>query len=333
MKRIAGVAGLAILIYPTLCAQEPAAWKDPSPHTPQFVTVEENVRLEVLDWGGSGRPVVFLAGLGNTAHVFDDFAPKLTDRYHVYGITRRGFGASSAPDAGYGADRLADDVLAVIDSLKIEKPVLAGHSLGGEELSSIGNRHPERVAGLIYLDAGYSYAFDNGKGMTTEDQQALAKNPPPSGPLPLAADRASFAAFSAWFERTNGYHPPESEVRQLFSARPDGGVGFPRTKPQVPQAILAGFKKFAEIHAPVLAIFAVPHDTPPWLNSAQESVRTKYESINGDFGALVEKQVKAFEEGLTGARVVRIANANHYVFITNAEPVLREMRGFLAQSK
>ena len=96
-------------------APEDPPWQDPSPHTVQFVTVEENVRLEVLDWGGSGRPLVLLAGQGNTAHVFDDFAPKLTPQYHVYGITRRGYGESSAPDSGYSADRLGDDVLAVLD--------------------------------------------------------------------------------------------------------------------------------------------------------------------------------------------------------------------------
>jgi len=39
----------------------------------------------------------------------------------------RGFGSSSAPSSGYGADRLGDDVLAVIDTLAISKPVLAGH--------------------------------------------------------------------------------------------------------------------------------------------------------------------------------------------------------------
>ncbi len=69
-----------------------------SPHTVQMVPVGEGVSLEVLDWGGTGRPLVLLAGLGDTAHVFDTFAPKLTGRYHVYGITRRGRGASSAPE-------------------------------------------------------------------------------------------------------------------------------------------------------------------------------------------------------------------------------------------
>ena len=75
-------------------SQPHGSYQDPSPHTVQFVAVAQNVRLEVLDWGGIGRPVVLLAGGGNTAHIFDEFATKLTASYHVYGITRRGFGAS-----------------------------------------------------------------------------------------------------------------------------------------------------------------------------------------------------------------------------------------------
>lgn len=141
-------------------AQNENPWQDPSPHSVQSVAVEEKVKVEVLDWGGGGRSLVLLAGLGNTAHVFDDFAPKLVSAgYRVYGITRRGYGASSTPETGYSADRLGDDVLAVIDALKLDRPVLVGNSLAGEELSSVGSRHPEKVAGLIYLDAAYSYAY------------------------------------------------------------------------------------------------------------------------------------------------------------------------------
>jgi non-heme chloroperoxidase len=133
-----------------------------SPHKFQMVSVEKGVSLEVLDWGGSGRPLVLLAGLGDTAHVFDDLAPKLTASYHVYGITRRGRGASSAPEpnaTNYSADRLGEDVLAVIDALHLNKPVIAGHSMAGEELSYIGSGHPEKVTGLIYLEAAYPYAL------------------------------------------------------------------------------------------------------------------------------------------------------------------------------
>src|SRR5882724_13191400 len=124
---------LILLLAVGACAQQSSAW-DPSKHVTQFVTVEEGVRLEVLDWGGRGRAVVLLAGSGNSAHVFDEFAPKLVQFCHVYGITRRGFGASSQPASGYDDQRLADDVLGVIDSLGIAAPVVVGHSMAGGEL-------------------------------------------------------------------------------------------------------------------------------------------------------------------------------------------------------
>src|SRR5579863_8409017 len=69
-------------------------WHDPSKHRVQFVTVEDGVRLEVLEWGGSGRPVVLLAGLGFTAHVFDGFAEKLANSCHVYGVTESAAGGA-----------------------------------------------------------------------------------------------------------------------------------------------------------------------------------------------------------------------------------------------
>jgi non-heme chloroperoxidase len=165
MKHRVRVAASALLLFfltAGASAQQPASWHDPSPHTVQFIAVDKDVKLEVLDWGGSGHPLVLLTGLGNTAHVFDDFALQLTPQYPVYGITRRGYGTSSAPAPDkdtYSADRLGDDVLAVLDALKLDRPVLVGHSIAGEELSSIGSRHPERVAALIYLDAAYEAAY------------------------------------------------------------------------------------------------------------------------------------------------------------------------------
>ena len=141
-----GLFGLAVVAATaSLSAQ-------PTPKT-QFVQVEPDVRLEVLDWGGHGRAVVLLAGGGDTAHVYDELARKLTPAHHVVGITRRGFGASSRPQTGYSSTSLGDDILRVLDALKIEKPVLIGHSVAGDEMSSIGARRSDRIAGLIYLDA------------------------------------------------------------------------------------------------------------------------------------------------------------------------------------
>ena len=245
------------------------AWKDPSPHSSRFVTVDTDVKLEVLEWAGpqdrNVRTLVLVPGLGNTAHIFDTVAPKLAARYRVVGVTRRGFGASSAPASGYGADRLGDDVLAVTEALKISKPVLVGHSLGGEELSSIGSRHPDKVAGLVYLDAGYSYAF-----------------------------------YAPGLEPVGGPQPGQQQLPPLVAA------------------IFDGMQRYTEIPPPILAIYALPHAPPvpdPTLDAKGEAI------------------AKAFEAALPNARVVRIPQANHFVFMSHEADVLREMETFLAALK
>jgi non-heme chloroperoxidase len=150
---------------------------DSGPPKVQFVSVEKNVKLEVIDWGGTGQPLILLPGLGDTAHVFDSFAIKLSSNYHVFGITPRGFGASSAPSpepANYSADRLGDDIVAVIDALRLDRPILAGHSVAGEVLSAVGARHPDKVSALIYIDAGYAYAlYDQAHGDLVLDSIGL----------------------------------------------------------------------------------------------------------------------------------------------------------------
>jgi pimeloyl-ACP methyl ester carboxylesterase len=322
-----------IVICPVfLAAQEPAVWYDPSPHSVQFIKVDGDVRLEVLDWGGSGRPLVLLAGLGNTAHIFDNFAPKVASEYHVYGITRRGYGASSAPDSGYDADRLGADVISVLDSLKLIKPVLIGHSVAGEELSDVVSVQPDRIAGLIYLEAGYAYAFDNGKGWTIEEMLGAQKLPSTTGPS--AADRASFSAYQVWVSRVGGFDYPEAELRQLYNPTANGAVGRARTPARIPQAIMDGHKKFTVIACPTLAIFVTPEDNRPVLSRIDDTAaRASAQTVLESFDKNRQKQSEAFETGVPSAHVVRIANTSHYVFLSNEADVLTEMRAFLANLK
>jgi pimeloyl-ACP methyl ester carboxylesterase len=315
-------------------ATKETAWPlDSSPHKVQFITVDKDVKLEVLDWGGTGQPVVLLAGLGNTAHVFDQFAPKLTANYHVYGITRRGFGASSAPaptDQNYSADRLGDDVLAVIAALKLNRPVLVGHSIAGEELSSIGSRYPEKVAGLIYLDAGYGYAYyDRSRGDLRIDSLELRKEldqlismPGPRTLKPLVQEtlQTSLPRLQKDLEEL------QKELQTLSDKSPDV-TSTPET-PQMPnagQAIIDGEEKYTEIKCPVLAIFAVPHDLGPMFKK-DPAERAVAESMDLD---RTTAQSKAFQAGVPSARVVRLPNANHYVFNSNEADVLREMKAFI----
>src|SRR6186713_2554281 len=129
-------------------APSAAQWRDSSPHEIRFVTVDSTVRLEVLDWGGAGRPIVFV-GCYLTAHVYDDIAPKLTDQFHVYAVTRRGVGASDHPATGYDPQRRAGDILTVINALRMQKPMLIGNSCGGDILHAVGAEQPDRLGGLV----------------------------------------------------------------------------------------------------------------------------------------------------------------------------------------
>jgi pimeloyl-ACP methyl ester carboxylesterase len=150
---------------------------DTSGHKVSFVTVEPDVQLEVLDWGGTGTTLVLLTGIGDNAHVFDEFAYQFNDRFHVIGITRRGFGRSSQPAHGYDLDTRARDDITVLDKLNIREAVFVGHSVAGTELNKIAAVYPDRVRKLVYLDA-----LDIGSGGWT----TLPQPPPP--PEDTAAD-------------------------------------------------------------------------------------------------------------------------------------------------
>ena len=320
---------LVSLIAPVY-SHQPSAWKDPSPHKQRFVAVEKNVRLEVLDWGGSGRPLVLLAGGGDTAHVFDDFAPKLTPSFHVYGITRRGFGESGFSATEDGADRLGDDVFTVLESLKLNGPVLVGHSLAGEELSSVGNGHPNSVAALVYLDAAYPYAFDNGKGPTMKQIQEISGPQPPS---PGESDLASFRALQQYYLRVLGFTYPEGELHEQWNSNSDGRVGKHRDFPgdATIMSAVTKYKKYAGIPVPALVIFAIPHSQGKWVdNNADPKVHEAAAAYTAALTPLTESQEKAFEDGVPNARVVRLRGAHHYVFLSNESDVLREMRLFLS---
>lgn len=298
---------------------------DLSPHTVQMVSVEKDVSLEVLDWGGGGRPLVLLTGLGDTAHVFDEFAAKLTVSYHVYGITRRGRGASSAPEpnaTNYTADRLGEDVLAAINALHLDKPVIAGHSIAGEELSYIGSHHPEKVAGLIYLEAGFPYAlYDQANGELELDAIELRNQ------LRQFIDGYSLEPVKDCDSIIADLERVEKEVKeqeQDTGSLPPTPVS-PRMTPDL-FAIMEGRERFTTIRAPALVIFA-DGDNPVSGDSRQSSGQAMRQTL---MKRNKEQQYAAFARQVPSAHVVRIPHATHYVFRSNEADVLREMNTFIA---
>lgn len=115
--------------------------RDKSPHKSGFVTAN-GIKMNCLDWGGTGDVIILLAGLGNDAHIFDELAPNFTDRFHVIGLTRRGFGETDRPAKGYETTTRVEDIRAFMDVTKIMRAHLVGHSLAGDEMTLFAMLYP-----------------------------------------------------------------------------------------------------------------------------------------------------------------------------------------------
>jgi non-heme chloroperoxidase len=132
-----------------LSAQDISGDRDTTPHSVRFVNSRRQRQgggtLRWVRWANSSAPrrQRQRSRIRQVRPETDRLVPRL-------GITRRGSGAASTPaptNGNYSADRLGDDVLAVINDLKLDHPILVGHSLGGQGLSSVGSRNPSRFLG------------------------------------------------------------------------------------------------------------------------------------------------------------------------------------------
>jgi non-heme chloroperoxidase len=323
---------LALAIAGVMAAQ--AAWRDPSPHQVRLVNVEPSVRVEVLDWGGTGRPIVFVPCY-LTAHAFDDIAPKLSDQFHVYGFTRRGIGASDQPSGGYELQRSVDDLLAVIDRLQMQQPIVVANSCGGWTSTRLAVQHRDRVGALVYLEAA-----DNPM-LTLADYNFPAfdeKTLPPRAERP-ALDVSSFDAYRRTQRRRAGVAFPEAELRYLFSVKPDGSLGRELLSPTVRRAITSGARSkpdFAGVQAPVLALFRTP---PPFEESARDYVITSDEqraavrrSVEIE-RLMTERWERDLRAAVPAATIVELPGASLYMFLSHEADVIRELRTFASSLK
>ena len=107
------------------------------------------VKLQVRDYPSTGPAIVFLHFSGANLMMWQRVVPYFQERYRVVLVDLRGHGKSDAPEGGYHMDVMAQDVIAVLDQLGIEKAHIVGSSLGAEVGLSLAANHPERVISLI----------------------------------------------------------------------------------------------------------------------------------------------------------------------------------------
>ena len=294
-----------------------------------FISVD-GVRLQTLDWGGSGSALVFLAGYANTPHFFDSIVRAFTDRFRVLGLTRRAHGASDQPEDGYDNPTLARDIICLLDAHGIEKASFVGHSFAGDEMCQLAAAHPDRVEKLVFLDALYR--------MNEEDAALFAESPlPPSDPPPETFE--SVAAFCEDFVTRYATY------RRLRSPRWDAlwahslewtadGRFRDRIRPETAKKLFEGRASFRPdyraIRCPVLAFYAFQDESWSLPDGASEelrrAMREHIEQVNSRFKRRCLESARA---EIADIVVVEYDDTSHYCFLDREADVIEAMARFL----
>ncbi len=323
MKFICGV--FFILLSWSVLAQV----DQPIPPQVKMITLEPGVELELLDWGGQGDPIMFLAGLGNSAHVYENFAHHFVANHRVYGLTRRGYGASSQPKYGYDIPTLALDIKRVMDHQQIERITLIGHSIAGDEMTAFATTFPDRVNRLVYLDAAYDRSdFVN--------LMRKAPYPPQAQPVMSAADSTSFLTVTAYLSNMFGMTYPEAEVLATRTFANDGRLKGSVTPDHIGVKIIMSLEtpNYQAVKCPTLAIYAVFNHVYELFPNYEEFDQKNKQIAHHSMEVLkpyVLDQIQYFKDQMAGEQVVQFDGADHFIFLTHEREVVTELLEFLAK--
>lgn len=300
-----------------------------SNHKSDFVHVN-GIRLHYLDWGGKGPTLIFLTGMGASAYIFDKFAPRFNDKFHVLAITRRGHGDSDYPETGYDADTLTEDIRQFMHRLHIEKASLAGHSFAGVELTHFAATYPNRVEKLIYLDA-----LDDRR----ELRKILKQNPLRN--IEIIRAESSPHTFEEYVADTKRDFP---SIAEIWSALWDvemshevkvneEGIYVERMLETVGEMMFENLMvnyapKKVEANIPTLCFYA--HGKPKQSNAYTEQQRAAFDQFflhvrNPFYMSLISE----FHNRFPHAKIVVIPDGHHFCFIAQEDLVYDEMRKFL----
>jgi pimeloyl-ACP methyl ester carboxylesterase len=294
------------------------SWRDPAPHRDGYAR-NGRVRIHYLNFGGRGEPLVLLTGLGSSAHIFDDLAPRFTDRFRVVAITRRGHAESDHPATGYALDTLVGDIKAVVDTLGFRRINLAGHSIAGGELTRFAILYPDRVRRLLYLDALLDpVGLD---ALIAEDTIKIKAS---------ETDFQSYDSARSWFQRC---------FYGFWSTAQEADFRLNTTSPQTTDAIYkeavaspSWRQELSAVRAPSLVLYtlATLEQRRPCVAKSADQKRADRarDFLSRKYRPYQSAAIARARREMPHVRI-RELQGHHFLFLSNQSQVVREMRDFL----
>ena len=228
-----------------------------------------SVRLAHREWPGGDPPLVLLHGLASNKMIWSQVAARLSPRFRVVALDQRGHGQSDKPDDGYDFDTIVADSRTTLAGLGVERPVLVGHSWGGNvALHHAATTDPPPRA-LVLVDGG---CIELSRRMTWPEAEERLR--PPNTDLPVEQFRERLRRRlgsrwnSAWEEATLGNFRVDEDgilrrnlsienhmriLRHLYDHRPS--------------------ELFARARCPIVAVVAVPPAEAASQPDREEAVR------------------------------------------------------------
>jgi pimeloyl-ACP methyl ester carboxylesterase len=286
-----------------------------------------DVRLEYLDWGGTGPPLILIHGLGDNPHVFDDLAPAFVDHFHVLAYARRGSGSSEVKGP-YDVGTMTRDLQGFMDALGISRAILVGYSAGAGEVTEFASRFPDRVERVIYFEGGYDGADPVAR--------ALIHAMPSSFFAPPVQAMRSWSAFLEFekateYARVDDIARIEGNLRAKVVIQPDGSLKY-RTTPDVVSALYGALmsdkrRDYRGVKCPVLALYA---DTLYELQINDAGRRARLTAFERQYWKPFQlESIAQLERELPNVRIVHVHGTHDTFFLTDRAAVVRAMRSFL----
>lgn len=164
----------------------------------------DGITLRYLDTGAGDPPMLFIHGWTCNLTNWRDQVPHFAKKHRVVAFDQRGHGESDKPDQDYTIDGFVDDVAWLIGELKLEKPVIVGHSMGGTITLNLVRKYPNIVRAVVFIDSPF---------ILPPETLAIA------GPLMAGLKSPAYASIAEGFARTSFFNTdsPPGLVEELIA--------------------------------------------------------------------------------------------------------------------
>jgi pimeloyl-ACP methyl ester carboxylesterase len=284
---ILAVALLALCAAPSLAGpRPPAGWTD-------GYVVANGIRIHYWRTGGSKPPLVMAHGSSDDGLCWTNLAREFQDQYDIIMFDARGHGLSDPPSPSDAPDVQVEDLAALIKELKLDRPILMGHSMGSSSVARFAAKYPDVARAVILEDPGLVRpATATGAAAQTPEQRRatiLARNNTTEENLVAGCMKNSpkwgRSECEVWAPSKRRHHP--GTVSNVPSTLPPIGELFP------------------QITAPTLILKA----------DAQGDLRKQNEEV---------------ASRLPRGRIVHIEGAGHNVRRENKSQTVEVMKAFLS---